>query len=512
MRIAHFTLAVQIFFLTNLLAQPGTFDHTFSDDGIALIQAGSQSNIAWDMEVAPDGAIWLAGVINDDGFRLGLCKLTSEGSLDLGFGEGGYVAHQIEGHPSWAYGLAIQPDGKLVVAGQIDIGNNNEMLLVRLLPDTGLPDTTFGENGAVILPNTYEARDVIVDQTGRILLCGYIFSGTSARFYVARFLPNGQPDGAFGQGGAYISSYSPADYLEELMVLPDGKILAVGRTIESTFGGSFALLRLSENGVEDPTFSGDGLAEARITSCENCEFAYHLALHSDGRIVVVGTSDQVLAVARFLPDGAIDPSFGNDGVVLEPIPIASIGRGIVVQPDDKIVVAGYGWTAGVPQHFFLAIRYNEDGSRDLEFAQDGLIQEDLLQDGIADFALCAALQNDGKILIAGYSVMHFLVVRLISGLAFCEKEDEISTDQVKWLCNPVRGPFLFLQVHSCENQSISLSIYDPAGRRVETQVRQILAGPQRLEVDLGASLIPGVYFLQVHFPSGSQTIKFLVVP
>ena len=282
-----------------------------------------------------------------------------------------------------AHSAALQPDGKIVVVGH----SRTDFALARFNPDGSL-DTGFGDNGKVItsFSSEYEtARAVAIQADGKIILVGL------AGDYIAvvRYNADGSLDTDFAVGGL---ATSVPGFGNAVVVQPDGKIVVAGGI------GDMVVLRYLPDGSLDATFDGDGMVIMDISG--NSESASAVTLHPDGRIIVAGGTfngvETDFALLCLNPDGSLDTSFGVDGLVTSDHGSSESGRGMVLQPNGKIVIAGL--ITGADWYFALA-RYNPDGSLDTTFGMDGWVVTDF-GDG-RDFGQAVALQSDGKILVAG---------------------------------------------------------------------------------------------------------------
>ncbi len=339
------------------LAAPGDLDSTFSGDGRATVNFGGNDTIFYAADVAttPDGGSVMAGTTRADfgqPFGIAVAKLRSDGTLDPSFSGDGKVIIP-RGISSYAYAVAVQPDGKIIVSGTHDEQGGSEFFdIVRINAD-GTLDPSFGGGGfRSISFNTplEEAYDVTVAPDGKILAAGY--AGT--------FIPpNGNQPGF-------------ADY-------------------------DLAVVRLNPNGVPDTTFSGDGVAKPLST---NSEEAHAIAVQPDGDILVAGEKNDEMAVTRLNNDGTIDSDFGTAGQATPDFPNTSdsAATGIALQPDGRIMLAGYASPGG---DYDLAVaRIDSGGGLDPNFSDDGKVVSDF--GGSDEQANSVALQTNGKVVVGGY--------------------------------------------------------------------------------------------------------------
>jgi uncharacterized delta-60 repeat protein len=327
------------------------------------------------------------------GSLTGLAGAVEGGDFDRSFGTDGRRAIDLGGSEV-ARAVVMQPDGKIVVVGTRLIPGQSAVAIVRLNPD-GNPDPSFGIGGGVLIPNAFGFAAAL-QPDGKILVGAHAYDD----MFVFRLLPNGSFDGSWGNGGFVSTDFGGTEATFALGVQPDGKILAAGRAtaLHSVTPGDFAVVRYSPNGSLDPGFGGGGKVRTDFGGTED---ALDLALQPDGKIVVVGAagwSGAPWAVARYNPDGSLDSSFDGDGKIVTEFGGQQGASGVAVQPDGKIVVAG--WSAdpsGAARAFALA-RYEVNGRLDGSFGDGGRVTT---VGAGSDTGLDVVLQPNGKIVVAG---------------------------------------------------------------------------------------------------------------
>jgi uncharacterized delta-60 repeat protein len=332
------------------------------------------------------------------------------GDLDLtfaGFGAGGKVITDLPSN--WIVNsMALQPDGKIVVTGS----TAHSLLVMRYLPNGALDITFSGDGIATLAHPQFDigGNGVAIQADGKIVVAGWI--ATSPRsFLLARVTATGELDTSFGSGGFVITDWDfDDDSAEAVLVQPDGKIVACGRGRFSGFIGSdydFAVARYNSNGSLDTTFDGDGKAHidfGDIGPSEN-EECNDIVLQADGKLVLVGGQTDVAAdaefkVARLLSDGTLDNTFNSDGrLFIDLGDLDPHAHAVAIQPDGKIVVAGNDKEAPeVGSHSSaLIVRILPNGFLDDSFDGDGQRIIGSLTGSIND----VALQPDGKIVLLG---------------------------------------------------------------------------------------------------------------
>lgn len=395
-------------------AAPGDLDTSFGTAGKVTTPVGVGDSVARDIAIQTDGKIVVAGYGGTfgTGNDFALVRYTRDGVLDSSFGTAGKVTTDFAGvtKTDEGYSIAIQTNGKIVVAGSAKGGG----IGVARYNSDGSLDTTFdGDGRAFLYENVYTvANSVAIQGDGKIVVVGESIAGD---FTVVRFMANGSLDTDFSGDGKLTTDFGGGlDYAYSVAIQSNGKILVAGITDPAGSPVSdyaFAMARYNDDGALDTTFSGDGKVTTAIRSgSEVGDLAYSMALQGDGKILAAGvsrqsTTDFDFALVRYSEDGSLDASFGTGGIVTTDQGSGSYDRGqsVVVQFDGKILVSGFSATSAfTPNWDFALVRYNADGSLDTTFSGDGKLTLPVGDGG--DQAYCAALQIDGKVVIAGSSV------------------------------------------------------------------------------------------------------------
>jgi uncharacterized delta-60 repeat protein len=382
-----------------LSAARGDLDPTFGSGGKVTTDFGG-SEIGWAVAAQRDGRVVVAGGRSEsasDDFVL--ARYASKGVLDRSFDEDGKVATDFDGRFDWASDVAIQGDGKIVAAGRSFLGeaeaDGADIALARYNRDGSL-DESFGDGGTVL--TTFEpagiagASAVVIQADGKIVAGGHAGGGPEADFALARYLPNGELDESFGEGGQVTTPVSAVtDWLLALAVQPDGKLVAAGYSYESLSRGHIALARYDEDGSLDPTFDGDGMVVASFLPAGMV--GGEALLQRDGKLIVAGIG----GVSRFNGDGSLDRSFGAGGRARSGNVEA---REAAVQPDGKILVIGTVSTGSPATGDFGVARLTARGRLDTTYGRRGSVvtgfssgSEDVAEDGV--------LLPDGKLVVSG---------------------------------------------------------------------------------------------------------------
>lgn len=355
-------------------------------DGVVSLSLGDGDDVANGIAVQKDGKAVVVGTSTSQGGtkNLEVVRLNADGTPDTSFGKGnedgtpdGFVNLSLSDGDDVANAVAIEPDGKIVVAGSTSSADGSNIAVARMNADGSL-DKTFGV-------------------------------GTT----------DGSPDGVvtlnLGKGD---------DAAQAVAVEPDGKIVVAGNSTSTGTDGSknIVVARMNADGTTDTTFgqANDGTPDGvfNLSLSDGDDVADALAVAGDGSVVVVGTSagadGKNLAVARLAADGSLDKAFGKDGKDGTPEGVVglSLGKGddqgaaVAVEPDGKVVVAGSTTSVGGGSSNVFVARMLADGALDPTFGTakdetpDGVVN---LSFGDGDDTAAAVAVSGGKVLVAGTS-------------------------------------------------------------------------------------------------------------
>jgi uncharacterized delta-60 repeat protein len=388
----------------------GRLDKSFGDDG----QVRDQFAIFFEvtsMALQADGRIVVAGysVANagSTGSDFFLARYNTDGTLDPSFDGDGWLTSDFGGDET-GQSVAVQPDGKIVVAGYVSPETGDDFALARYNAD-GAVDTSFGIGGLVTTDFGFVdlAFSVAVQPDGMIVAAGesFNFEEGNTDFALARYTAGGELDSGFGSGGMVITDFDSGsnDHVTSMALMDDGKIVVVGDSSAGGVDADFALARYNADGSLDADFGGDGKVLTDIDNDHN--FAHSVAVRSDGKIVAAGYTHRDFAVARYNSDGSLDTGFAGDGTVTTDFAGEfDAVSSVVFQANGKIVAAGTADLDDLNTDFALA-RYNENGALDRRFGKDGLVTTDFPVSFISlqDSGRQVAVQPDGKIIVAGTS-------------------------------------------------------------------------------------------------------------
>lgn len=493
-----FNLAISISY-----AQSGSLDSTFGTSGVVSTGFGGMYETAESVTIQSDGKIVVVGSSGMEVPRIGVIAIarynSSNGSIDNTFGSGGIVNTRFnDANFYYGHSVAMQSDGKIVVAGHRGDTTTNTIysFVVARYNSDGSLNNVWGN-----LPG--RAHSVALQSDGKTVVAGTSGSGIG----LMRFNTNDSYDTTFGSNGIVTTTVGSGNCGGNSVVIQgDGKIVVAGGN------GDFVLVRYKSNGSLDSTFGSGGIVTTDFGS--SSDYGMSTTIQIDGKIVVAGISNNgtnaVVALARYNTNGSLDNTFGTGGKVTTSSGSEGlVGNSVAIQNDGKIVVAGRKDTSspGLPGSSFAVVKYNSNGSLDNTFGTGGIASTHVY---VGDEGLSTAIQNDGKIVVAGYSVYtngpFWHVIRfnnntVVSGISEYGSNNELD---VNIYPNPSSGIFTI----NLKNQTVKteICIHDILGNCV---LDKMSVKNNNQGIDLSHQP-KGVYFVEIS--SGDErTIKKIVL-
>jgi uncharacterized delta-60 repeat protein len=298
--------------------------------------------------------------------------------------------------------VVLQSDGKAVAAG-LTVVNNMQSLLVVRYTTTGLLDTTFGNNGVLVIPagDNPVAYGVMLDASGKIVIVGSTVINAVAYVVVARITTAGALDTTFGMNGVVLSSFEGGCSGYAMVIQSDGKIVVTGAVVKDN-DVYMPLIRYNTNGTLDTTFGTNGIS---IIDDEDCAIAYSLLMQPDGKFVLGGFAEGQGLIARCLSSGVIDTSFGTGGLTSLQVGVSSFIKGIALQSSGSIIVGGFS------NGQCLVARLTTNGSIDTSFGVNGVTLNNF---ALYNVGLDVGIDSNDRILLAGLSDTSAILVRYSS--------------------------------------------------------------------------------------------------
>ncbi len=510
-RLIILTIFVVLSSLNASSQMPGALDPTYSDQGLKVLQLGTANALAVSMVMQNDDKAIVAGIAgngNDNDFVI--VRMTPEGDLDETFGDEGIVFTDFDSSTDIAQSVELDHLNRIVVGGYIDNGNGFDFGVARYLHDGSL-DTDFG-GGLVTtsLGATAFCRSVAVQSDNKIVAAGYVLNPQTAtnEFVITRYTEEGQPDSTFHHDGIATTNFGIGTAVAFAMTIQhDGKLVVAGQVFnEAEFRWEIGIARYLPDGSLDETWSEDGMLTTPTPQVNHTINA--IAIDLEKRILVGGyqgtaPSNNVFTLARYLTDGTLDHSFSEDGMASHSFGAEdSQINALVVQPDGKILAGGSTLTGN--SNMFAIARFVEDGNFDDSFGENGIVLTVIGQnDGIE----AMTLQGDGKLVASGESFFinrfSMVVARYETGLSTAIRND---TDpfHLSVYPNPVHDR-LNIFVPDPKNQIVQISILNNAGQVVfrENIVNNL--------IDINtSSWAAGAYYAHVRTKNGTEIAKVIL--
>lgn len=379
----------------------GALDPTFGTGGRVTTSAGVNIVQAFAVATYPqagtanDGKIMVGGLdlLHSGNQEFAVVRLNLDGSLDKSFGGTG----EVSGPSVRVRAVAVEPDGKVLAAGT----SGNHFAIARFNTD-GSRDSSFGSRGVATTSITSKGVDEIfaigLQADGKIVVAGSTSPANSSTrdLVVARYNANGSLDSSFGTGGKA---------LDQLATSPraGGGTYGMGLAIDNATGAivvqaadpsnRLMVVRYTSGGQLDSTFAGTG-HETLPTLYSSSAVGIQPADH---RIVVAGSAGGVQAVARLNSDGSLDNSFGANGIETTSVLTLGVTDSLKLQTDGQILVG----MSGRGDAGFVVARFNaSNGALDTSFGNGGVANA-----AFPSGAYCVglALEPDGRIVAAGYT-------------------------------------------------------------------------------------------------------------
>jgi uncharacterized delta-60 repeat protein len=391
---------------TSAQALPGELDTTFGNGGTllqSLSEVGTGGDWLSDAALQADGKIVAVGYTQILAYSTPvIARFLPNGTLDPSFGGGDGLVVPDYGSTQDARAVAIQANGRIVVAGT---SGGGEFRISRFLTDGSIDPEFFSSAGTrskAITGGTAAIPDsIVIQETGHIIVGGKSKIGDDV-FAIMGLDTDGSDAPGFGTANAtsWTSIGASDDRLQRLMLQSNDKIVAVGTANGAT--NQVAVARFTKDGLLDTTFNSP--TGKRLTTFSAGLGGADGALQEDDSIVVAGQTSvagvQKMGLTRINSNGSLDNGFGTSGLVTLNLPTRAFAEAVVIQPDDKIVAGGSIYDSDVPPYEdFGLVRFSRDGVPDSSFGTNGVVQTPIATGD--DQVKSLNIQSDGKILVAG---------------------------------------------------------------------------------------------------------------
>lgn len=508
-------LAFCLHFHSNGLTQPaGTLDAMFDANGIVTTSIGIANAFATTMAIQGDGKLLLCGNSNngsDNDFTI--ARYLENGQLDPTFHVDGIAQLDINGGDDFPEGIVVRPDNqKIIVGGYSFNGNGFDFSLAQFLPD-GNPDLAFGNNGKAIGPigTTAFAKGIALQKDGKIIIAGYSSQATN-EFTLMRWLEEGSLDLDLDEDGIVTTPIGTNSATAScLTIQPDDKILLAGQAFnDATFRWEATVVRYNVDGSLDEEFDDDGITI--IANFNKDLFINAIGLDHEGKIIAAGytgtsPSNNQFALMRFLPDGRPDSLFGTNGLLITPVSNQNNqANSILIQSDHKMIVGGTAEVNGSDQ--FALARYDREGSPDPTFGNNGIVTTSI---GLIAGLNSMLFDFTGRIVASGSSLdgthFQFAAARYLNDVATALHDPPIPLSGIAIYPNPVRDAFDLHFIPTAEG-NISVQLYDMQGHLLVTYLRETKfePGPFSRGFALPGSIAEGEYIVRITTDTGQHAV------
>ena len=495
--------------------QAGTLDSGFGNDGIVLEAYGSDNAaVLYNSILLPDGKILAAGkaYTPPDFIEKGcLARFLPDGSLDNTFGANGWQVYDLNNDMSYFTSLAVQPDGKYIVAGYAHEGSSAGFVACRIQPD-GTLDNSFGTGGFTVIDagNTPIAQSVTLQPDGKIVLAGSVIvqKGSNQDAVVCRLNTDGTLDNTFSDDGiSIVDLHGNSLDIVRGLAIHTGNILISGIALNGngTDYDALALVQFKPDGELDPMFGVGGISIIDDVNQEGDTYnepTTNLVVAPDDKIFVAthitGIEGDDVVLFKFLSNGYPDNDFGEYGMALYDMIGDNYSNSLALQSDGKIIVSGTHYLSSGSE--FLIMRFLENGDIDNSFGEYYGVSLISLPGSGFDVAMSVNIQNDSKILVSGYSNsdnLYFALIRLYSGLETSVETKNISNSEALLYPNPVKGREFRIDYNLPQRVKLNISLLNSDG--------EVIA--QLLEAERNEGAHTEVLQLPENLPSGIYIIN-----
>lgn len=383
----------------------GDIDTSFGG-GTLVTPVGLTDDYVRGIAVQADGRAVVAGfgvAATATGTDFMLVRHLRDGGLDPAFGNGGkvFTAFNNGNASDEAQAVAVQPDGKILVAGASEQGATGYDFAIARYNADGTLDTSFGNGGRVTTSfgnGADKAYALLLQPDGKIVVAGDSAQGGSGTdFALARYNANGSLDSTFGNGGKVLTAIGSANARETVYALALHTVGGVARIVAVGGEGDFIAAAYRSDGTLDAGFGAGGLVQQLFGSVIGA--ARGVVVTADNQLVIAGHVGHDFAVVRLLPGGALDSSFGTGGRATLPVSTDNWDEAtaLVQQADGKLLLGGWVYTGNSSSADTVLVRLTANGSPDTGFGPGGVRTTAVAAGTRTDAGRALALQADERV-------------------------------------------------------------------------------------------------------------------
>jgi uncharacterized delta-60 repeat protein len=500
-----------IIIASNVYSQAGSLDSSFGTGGKVVTSINSGADKAYAVALQTEGKIIVAGMTTNasTGKDFACLRYNSNGTLDSTFGTSGIVTNDVQtGSDDVVYSIAIQADGKIILAGYSDDGSNKNAALIRLNTN-GTLDTSFGTSGKVltdfITGRADEIKTVKIHSlTGNIVVGGTSsLTSTNSQAIIARYTSTGLLDTTFNTTGKILldddsGSGTYFNVIEDLAVKSNGKISAVGWINQQglQWSANYYGCRINNNGSMDTSFSTNGYIVTN-GGFNADDKSFSMILNSDDSILYSGGGylstlqyDYFLGLYDSTGSTAVGKALFDYGSLVK-----DIAYGMGIDSTGKIVLAGSNVTSITSSTFGIA-RVNANYTVDSTFGTAGKVTT-TFGTNTTNEAFDMTIQTDDKIIAVGYTGNDFALARY-NGNTLSNDEFELNK-QITLYPNPTKN-LLNIDLQNNQSDKEEFKIFDINGRTI--LYGNLINGSNHINVE---NLSKGLYI----FNLGNINQKFI---
>lgn len=503
-----------------LFSQTVMLDNTFGTNGKVLHSFEQNGDGLNAISIQQDGKVLVCTLKE---FSLNgnviVSRFNVDGTLDTNFGVNGIVETQLIVETMGYNLIKLQPDGKILVVGSKSNTSNlnhSDFAAMRYNPD-GTVDTDFGTNGIVI--TDFNSKDdvanaVALQSDGKIIVAGFTYSDSNGKSNVSlvRYLNNGTIDSAFGDNGKSVlpgMASNSHDFSTCIQVTQDNHILigattTAGEIVEDD--RNVAVFKVNNDGTMDTSFNTTGYAVLDFGADE-----YIGAIDEyDGKIVIAGysgfTGGAKFFLARFTVNGTPDPAFGVNGLVIGNRNSTNTHDAVIgmkILDNGKLLCTGY--TLNDTNADFLLIQFNNNGTIDSGFNNSGYFMTDF-NNGTNDISSAIAIAADGKIVCSGFTELNAIRVTSLARYTVSELSNGSFTSKSFTVYPNPFSESVTIQSENVNIANITVELFDIGGRKLSTYKPNAASG---FLIPMHADLVNGNYFLRITADNQTSTIKII---
>ncbi|MCB0640194.1 MAG: T9SS type A sorting domain-containing protein [Phaeodactylibacter sp.] len=504
---------IAFIYCTPLLGQvEGNYDMAYGNGGVALIDGTLQDLYVEEMAIQPDGKLVLAGYANYAERSAFLGRLNLDGSLDSSFADNGiFIYDQTDGYENYFQSVEVLADGKIIATGRL---NNDGLLdwnplIVRLNPE-GTLDPSFGtENGITAFGTEYEEQMYkgAVTPNGKFIATGFLDNGDERFPIICRWDENGLPDASFDDFMVHLNAPELiGGYLYNVAADAAGNTYAIG----ATENNELLLVKTTNAGAPDTNFGDNGIylldVPIGITN-----ILYDIKLTQSGDLLICGNLEgELLITKRNAETGAPISSFGDNGTVLIDVwGHYNSARDILELPDGQIIITGSS-NQTISLTSTVILKLNEDGTPNPDWGLNGIVFFEF--DGTDTHSIGSGVQPDGKIVSVCWSHLNQLIaVRYLSEAVSGIANNSPAVHQLFLSPNPTNSRSIFLEYELQRPSKIQVDLYDMLGQPISTILQAGRpAGLHTEALELPKGLSTGSYLIRVESAFGVSTMRVVV--